>query len=142
MKMETVKFQKRWPLFLFLLSSITFGQELPSGTILEARFSNASGSSISHPGDPIAATVIAPVTLNGRIAIPQGSTLRGSVETVKPVGLGLKRLTATIKFHFDTLQIPPGDALPITARVAQIETAKERVDSAGVVRGIHPTANL
>ena len=128
---------------LFLLASFSaFGQELPTGTIIEARFSSPAGSSISHRADPVTATVIAPVTLNGRILIPQGSTLNGSVEAVEPVGLGLKRLTASIKFHIDTLHSGFGETVPLTARVLQIETAKERVDSGGVVHGIHPTANL
>jgi len=142
MIIETAKFQKRLITLLFLVSFSVLGQELPSGTIIEARFSSPSGSSISHRGDAVTATVIAPVTLGGRIVIPQGSTLNGSVETVEPVGLGLKRLTAAIKFHFDTLHSGFGEAAPLSARVFQIETAREHVDHTGVVRGIHPTANL
>ena len=142
MKMETVKFQKKLLGFFLLFSLTARAQELPSGTIIEARLSTAVGSSISHRGDPIIATVIAPVTIAGRIAISQGANLEGSVEAVEPVGLGLKRLTATITFHFDTLQSAMGQTIPLTARVFQIETAKERVDYTGVVHGIHPTVNL
>jgi hypothetical protein len=49
--------------FAVLLFSLTLSaQDLPAGTALEVRLSGATGSRISHPGDAIEATIIAPAT--------------------------------------------------------------------------------
>jgi hypothetical protein len=73
---------------------------------------------------------------------PQGSTLFGSVESAEPFGLGLKQITARIRYQFHTLRLPNGDTIPIQTELLEVETAKERVDVDGTVRGIHPAASL
>jgi hypothetical protein len=133
---------------LLPIASIVLGpcsataEVLPAGTHLEVRLSTPSGSRISHPGDHIEATVIAPVFADGRLLIPQGALVSGVVAGVERLGLGLKHPTAGIAYRFDTVQLPDGAALPIDARVAQVETAKERVNAEGVIGGIYPTANV
>src|SRR5512140_3685735 len=77
-----------------LLSLPALALELPAGTALEARMSGATGSRISRSGDPIEATIIAPVSKGGRILVPQGSKLLGSITNVSAVGLGLKNSRA------------------------------------------------
>jgi hypothetical protein len=67
--------------------SSLWAQALPAGSLLEARLSSATGSSFSHPGDPIEATVIAPVSVDGRILVPVPSKLYGSVTTVNRLAL-------------------------------------------------------
>ncbi len=115
---------------------------LPAGTTLELRLSNATGSSISHPGDQIEGTIIAPISLAGQVVVPQGSRLIGSIESVKRFGLGLKQVTASIHYQFHTLQFLNGEAISIHSEVLEVETAKERVDINGTVRGIHPAVSL
>jgi hypothetical protein len=115
---------------------------LPAGTRLEARLSMPTGSRISHPGDPIRALVIAPVFGGRRLLIPQGAVVSGTIENVYRAGLGLKRLTSGIEYRFDTVRLPAGTRIPIEARVAEVETAKERVSADGGIGGISPTANL
>jgi hypothetical protein len=115
---------------------------LSAGTRLEVRLSLPTGSRVSHPGDPIRALLIAPVFLEGRLLIPQGAIVSGAIESVHRVGLGLKRLTSGIEYRFDTLQLPAGTPIPIEARVAEVETAKERVNAEGMIGGISLTANL
>src|SRR6185312_5752436 len=115
---------------------------LAAGAHLELRLSVATGSRISHPGDPVEATVIAPVLEDGRLLIPQGTTVSGAVERVERLGLGLKHLTAGIGYRFDAIQLQDGAVIPIEARVIQVETAKERVNAQGLIGGIYPTANL
>ena len=128
--------------------------EIPAGTNLEVRLLAPTGSRVSHPGDRIRATVIAPVVEGGSVTVPQGSTLSGSVVSVHRLGLGLKHCTASIEIRFDSLEFPvePTNAstselaqpgrVPIAARVLQVETAKERVNDRGVIGGIHPALNL
>lgn len=117
-------------------------QEVPKGTILEARFSRATSSSKSHRGDPIEATVIAPVALDGRTLIPFRSTISGVVSDVHRLGFGLKQTTASIEYRFDSLTLPGRERIPVKLRLLQVETAKEQVGTDGVVRGIHPIVGL
>jgi LssY C-terminus len=113
-----------------------------AGTRLEVRLSVPTGSRISHSGDHIQATVIAPVFTEGQLLIPQGAIVSGVVESVQRLGLGLKHLTSGIEYRFDSLQLTGGTAIPIEARVVRVETAKEIVNAHGMISGIHPTANL
>jgi hypothetical protein len=117
-------------------------QELPAATPLEVRLSGATGSRISHSGDPIEATIIAPVSVRGRILVPQGSRLRGSVINAAAIGFGLKHSTASIAYAFHMLQLPSGAAIPVNTQLLEVETAKEHVDALGTVHGIHPIVSL
>jgi LssY C-terminus len=127
---------------LILLSFRLCAEDLPAGTTLEARLSTPTGSRLSHPGDQVEAKTIAPVGVRGQILVPQGSRLFGSVESVHRFGLGLKQITAGIHYQFHTLRLPNGEAIPIQTELLEVETAKERVDLDGTVRGIHPAASL
>lgn len=123
------------------VSSIN-AEEIAAGTDLEVRLHTPTGSRISHPGDAIQAVLIAPIVVDGRLVAPQGAIVSGVVEKVERLGLGLKHLTAEISYRFDTLRLPDGTSIPIKAHVADVETAKERVNALGMVGGIYPTANL
>src|SRR5512135_1950299 len=114
--------------YVLMMSLAASAQDLPAGTALEARLSVATGSRISHPGDPIEATIIAPVSVRRRIVIPQGSRLLGSVTNVTAVRLGLKHTTASVSYGFQTLVLPDGTVIPVSARIVEIDTAKEHVD--------------
>ncbi|MBV8864946.1 MAG: LssY C-terminal domain-containing protein [Acidobacteriaceae bacterium] len=132
-----------FPLATLLLIPVSMvAQILPAGTGVEVRFLMATGSRISHPGDPVKAVVIAPVFADGRLTIGQGAMISGAVEKVERVGLGLKHLTSEIEYRFDSVQEPDAAAVPLHARVMAVETAKERVNSQGLISGIHPTANV
>src|SRR5438270_7615374 len=113
-----------WVVVLFPLLPLS-AQDLPAGTILEARLSIATGSRTSHSGDRIEATVIAPVSVRSHILIPDGSVLSGIIENVSRIGLGLKHTTATIGYNFDTLRLKDGETVRIKSQVVEVETAKE-----------------
>ena len=130
------------PLAILLIPVSVVAQTLPAGTGLEVQISVATGSRISHAGDPIRASVIAPVFAGGKLVIGQGATISGIVENVERVGLGLKHLTSGIQYRFDSVQEPGAAVVPLQARVVEVETAKERVDTRGMISGIYPTANV
>ena len=129
-------------MFVLLSCPPLMAQVLPAGTTLEVRLSSPTGSSISHPGDQIEGTIIAPISLLGQIVVPQGSRLIGSIGSVKRFGLGFKQVTAAINYRLHTLQFLNGEATPIETELLEVETAKERVDIDGTVRGIHPAVSL
>ena len=108
---------------LLLLCLPASAEDLPAGTTLEVRLSNATGSDISHRGDPLDATLIAAVSVRGRILIPQGSRVLGTVADVTALGLGLKHSTASIAYAFHTLQLRGGATVPVNTRVIEVETA-------------------
>jgi len=106
-------------MFVLLSCPPLMAQVLPAGTTLEVRLSNATGSSISHAGDQIEGTIIAPVSLAGQVVVPQGSRLIGSIESVKRFGLGLKHVTAAIHYRFHTLQFLNGESIPNRDRTSR-----------------------
>ncbi len=135
--------ESRFLAFPLLLFSLTLSaQDLPVGTALEARLSEPTGSRISHPGDAIEATIIAPASVQGRMLVPQGSKLLGSIASATAIGFGLKHPTASIAYTFHTIRLPSGAEVPVNTQLAEVETAKERVDKLGTVRGIHPIVSL
>ncbi len=127
---------------VLLVPSFVPAETLPPATRLELRLSVPTGSRISHAGDQVQATVIAPLFSGERLLIPQGAIASGIVASVNRLGWGFKHPTAAIEYRFTTLQLPEGAAVPIETRVIQVETAKERVNAQGVIGGIYPTANL
>ena len=118
------------------------GLELPAGTNLEIRLNTATGSRLSHRGDGVEATVIAPVMDGSHILVPQGSTLSGHVATVHRLGFGIKHPTASILLEFEWLTLPGQAPVPMATRVMEVETARERVNGSGTIGGIHPVANF
>jgi len=62
---------------VILLSCPLYGQVLAAGTQIEARLSTATGSRISRIGDRVEAVVIAAVSFQGQIVIPQRLRLIG-----------------------------------------------------------------
>lgn len=127
---------------VLLLSSAVSARDLPVGTVLEVRLSDATGSRISHAGDPIEATIIAPVSVDGQILVPQGSLLFGSITAATALGFGFKHSTASMTYGFHTLQLPDGAVIAVDTQLVEVETAKEHVDDFGTVHGIHPIATV
>jgi hypothetical protein len=70
-----------------LLSFSLCAHELPAGTTLEVRLSTPTGSRVSHAGDQVEGSTIAPVSFRGQILVPQASRVLGSVENVQRFGL-------------------------------------------------------
>jgi len=102
---------------IFFFSLALSAQELPPGTALEARLSVATSSRSAHAGDPVEATMIAPVSMQGQILVPQGSRLLGAIANATAIGFGLKHSTASITFGFDVLELPNGTRVPLQAQL-------------------------
>ena len=59
---------------------------VPADTIISVTIDQPVGSKISTPGSAFAATVAAPVSIDGRLAIPKGAHASGVVKDAKPAG--------------------------------------------------------
>jgi hypothetical protein len=59
---------------------------LPAGTVLQVRLAQALDTKTNRSGDKFAATVSSPVSFEGRVIIPQGSTASGHINTSQSSG--------------------------------------------------------
>ncbi len=96
------------PLMACLIGITAFAnaQTLPSGTKIQIRLRQTVSSFGSHANDEIRAFVIAPVELDGKIVIPLGAELVGTVYDVRRVGIGFARESAWIQLEFDSCTRP------------------------------------
>lgn len=67
-----------------------------------------------------------------------GATVWGEVTRVRKLGMGLRHPTSELEIRFGVLELPGARFHDLNARLKQVDTAREKVDAAGVVRGIHP----
>lgn len=58
------------------------------------------------------------------------------------MGWGIRRETAALTIHFDSVRLPDGRTLPMDARVFRVENARETVSAAGTIQGIRATGTL
>jgi hypothetical protein len=126
---------------LFSIHSMAI-QQAPVSTQLSVRLTSTVGSFSSKPGMPISGVLIAPVLLDGRTALPAGSTLSGKVTSVTRVGYGVYHERASLGLDFDQLTLPGGEPIPLAARLTQVDNARERVTSKGLVEGIRSTGSI
>ena len=114
----------------------------PTGTPLHIRLTSTVGSYASRAGSPISAILIAPVVVDGQTVLPAGTAVLGIVKTVRRVGLGIRYETARLDFAFNHLTSGNGESIPISARVAEVDNGRERVDRIGQIHGIRSTGSL
>lgn len=111
--------------------------ELPAGTNIHIRLSQQLSSSETRPGTSFTGQVAKDVMLSGRVVIPQGSELRGRVESVREGHrLGNR---ATIRLRPDAVVLPDGSQYALHAAVIGAHNRNTRVDSEG---GITPKSHL
>ncbi len=109
---------------------------VPAGTELEVEFLDSLSSEGSRVGDEFRARVARQVLADGRVAVPVGSIVRGTVTeavSLKKVG-GRARLA----LEFDRLEIPSGDRAEIRVSFAdqgKSETKKDAATIGGAAAG-------
>ena len=59
---------------------------VPAETVISVTLDQPVGSKISTPGSAFSATVSAPISVDGRLAIPKGARAAGVVKDAKPAG--------------------------------------------------------
>lgn len=115
-----------------LFGACLFAATIPAGTEIGIRLTDKVASEVATPQNSIHAVVIAPVVVGGKIVLPAGPTLTGSVKMAKPVA---DKDPAQLQLVFDEI----GDGkvkTPLQAVVSALENARETVDDKGVITGI------
>ncbi|MDX1643800.1 MAG: hypothetical protein R3244_05520 [Thermoanaerobaculia bacterium] len=90
---------------------------VPAGTTLTLRLEDTLSSHETPVGASFTGQVVQEVSVDGQLAIPAGSIVRGHVteaQAAKKIG-GRARLSLA----FDELETPDGEVVPIAARLAQ-----------------------
>ena len=116
--------------------------ELPVGKVIEIRLTRSLASFSARKGGEVEGVVIAPVRQEGQIFIPMGSKVRGTIKSVRRVGLGLIHESARITIDFHHLTLRDGTELALATQVTEIDNSRESVDSKGRVNGIRSTGTL
>lgn len=129
---------------LFLLPSIYWGATIavPVGCKLQVRMQTPVASWSSSVDTPISAVLIAPVLVNGQVALPVGCILSGRVRSVARVGLGIRRERASLDLEFARISFPGGQVSALAARIAQVDNGRERVTPTGLIQGIRATGSI
>jgi opacity protein-like surface antigen len=116
------------------------GYSIPARTVLQIRITQNISSFGSKAGSPVAAILIAPVEVNGKIVLPLESELHGTLAKVGRVGIGFGSETASLDFEWDTITVPGGQPQPINALVSELNNSRETVDLQGNIHGVRATA--
>jgi opacity protein-like surface antigen len=116
---------------------------IPAGTPLEIRIQRPISSYSTRAGTKITGILISPVNEEGgKILVPLGTTVEGSVVKVRKVGLGVAHETAEIELRFDQLVLGNHGAVPIQVRITGVENARESINKKGGIQGIRSTSTL
>ena len=108
--------------------------QIPTGTKLEIRLTTALNSATAKPKDPLQAVVIAPVLVGEAIVIGQGTRVTGHVNEVK-IAPALDQQTV-LDLSFTEVRDSKGKRAAISARLVDVDNARETVDEAGRIMGI------
>ncbi len=112
------------------------GQPLPdyvvtAGTRILLRLTSSVDTQRSVAGDRVYLETAAPVFLNGRLVIPQGSFVIGSITEAQRAGRVKGK--AELNLRFETLTLPNGVARDLLSRADSADG--RRVDSEGRIQG-------
>jgi hypothetical protein len=111
------------------------GANLPAPN-LEIRLQNHLTSYVSPPGTQFRCVVIRAFSVAGRVVIPQGSIVYGTVRKEVRVGLGLIHERAGLDLSFDQYETPDGKRFPLKAKLISIDNAREQVTAEGRIKGV------
>jgi hypothetical protein len=103
---------------------------------LKVRLQTPLTSYSSNPGSQFQSVVIAPYESGGRILMPPGTLVFGTVRRTTAVGLGLIHERASLEIEFREYQLPNGRKLPFTAELRHVDNARETVTKEGRIQGI------
>ena len=95
---------------------------LPEGTVLTVRLNETISSKSNHAGDKFTAAIDEPVEVGGRVVVPKGSTVSGTVTDAK--ARGKLKGSATLRLVLDSITVKEKDYDIETAAVAQSMAGK------------------
>ena len=119
----------------FIFVSLAFASPTEQFT-LEVRLLTHLTSYESKNGSQFECVVIRPLEINGRIAVPAGTKILGTVRHALPVGMGVVRERAKLDLAFEQYETADGRRFPLIGRLSAIDNAREQVTPQGVIKGV------
>jgi len=117
---------------LLLIASPLFAVRIPAGTELEIRITDKIASETMHPHDPVHAVLIAPVMVDGHVALPLMAIITGEVKQARGASDSAR---AQLELTFNRIGVASYQ-ISMAAQVTEVENARETVDDKGVITGI------
>ena len=108
---------------------------LPPGQALWIRLTAPVSTYTAKAGDPVHAVLTEDLVCDNEIVLPMGAQIDGVVRSKRKVGWGIRHETAALELEFDRAAARSGETIALTARVEEIENARELVRN-GVIEGI------
>lgn len=109
--------------------------ELPAGQSLWIRLVSPISTYSAQVGDPVHAVVTQDLTCGDDILLPMGTPMEGVVRSKRKVGWGIRHETAALELEFSRATISPDKTVILSARVEEVENAREHVKN-GVIHGV------
>jgi len=113
---------------------LTCASEVPSGTQVQIRLTQAVNTRNAKVGQPVEAVVIAPVLAGSQIEVAAGVKVAGHVKEVTAAVQPDDQ--AVLALAFDQMSDSRGVQARIEARVASVDNARESIDKDGRILGI------
>ena len=112
--------------------------QLPAGQTLSIRLTAPISTYTAKIGDPVHAVLTQDLVCDDQVIVPMGAVINGVVLRSHKVGWGIRHETASLELEFHSASLEPGVSLALTARVEEVENAREQVRN-GVIHGIRST---
>jgi len=111
--------------------------QVPAGQALWIRLTAPVSTYTAKVGDPVHAVLTQELVCDNDVIFPMGTPIEGVVRSKSKVGWGIRHETAALEIEFNRAALAP-DAVSFTARVGEVENARESVRN-GVIHGIRST---
>lgn len=106
--------------------------EIPAGTAVRVRVNQAIDTSRNRAGDRFDATLVSPITHEGRVIVPRGTTFRGHVTTSTPSGR--LRHRGYLGLTLDSFNLG-GEAYRVSTGNRTMATGSHKKRNAGLIGG-------
>ncbi|MGP0072775.1 MAG: LssY C-terminal domain-containing protein [Bryobacteraceae bacterium] len=123
-----------WVAFFLAVPGLSNAARIPTGTQISIRLTTEINTATAKVGDAFQALVIAPVVVDGRVAMSAGAALTGHVKEVTAAVNPDDQ--AVLALSFDEIRDTAGKKSSIAAKLSSIDDARESVDSSGRIQGI------
>jgi hypothetical protein len=122
--------------YLLCAAGLVLGcDQLPAGQSLWIRLASPISTYTAKVGDPVHAVLTQDVLCGSDILLAMGTPIEGVVQAKRKVGWGIRHETAALELEFNRAIVESGPAIHLSARVEEVENAREQVKN-GVIQGV------
>lgn len=105
-----------------LLPTGAIAADIPQGTHVLLRMTNSLSTRTAREGDQVYFQTASPIAADGRILVPVGSYVQGTVSQAKRSGKVSGR--AELAIHLDTLMLASGKTLKFSPHLAAVDSGE------------------